>query len=331
MGGRLPGVDTSSAHHQCHYHRHQVSHTTGCRLCDQQQFRSRSLCTDSAHSTTPSSEPGGMRCTSSRMSEGGESSGDMPPLILRNTDAADQHPHPHPHPPVASRASPQFREKQTSDGSTTASDSGRCSMADDHVTDHVTDHVADLTASCAMLTVEDPRALTPPVTFTLAESDSRHDHLTPENNDDLDVKVTHKHHTSDDCSSSTSDVRNNNVAQFAAADSGHVTVPQGQGRAVSSDAIRPATANNVTSANGSSSHLRHAPNIFYSSSQDRFVAGEGSRPIVPALPFSPCSSPSGSPRSRRVPTRETRQLSIVDNGGYTQLNQYKLKEDIGKV
>ena len=84
-------------------------------------------------------------------------------------------------------------------------------------------------------------------------------------------------------------------------------------------------------SSGSINQMKHAPKIIYSRSQDRLMASEGSRPIVPFLPFSPCSSPSGSPRSRRLPTRETRQLSIVDNGGYTQLNQYKLKEDIGKV
>lgn len=92
------------------------------------------------------------------------------------------------------------------------------------------------------------------------------------------------------------------------------------------------THDSVTTLPGGGGELApQAPNLVYSHSQDRLIAGEGSRPIVPSLPFSPSSSPSGSPRSRRVPTRETRQLSIVDSGKYTQLNQYRLKDDIGKV
>jgi hypothetical protein len=49
--------------------------------------------------------------------------------------------------------------------------------------------------------------------------------------------------------------------------------------------------------------------------------------------YSPYSSPSGSPRLRRQPTKETRRLSISGYGqmGYIQLNQYKLKDEIGKV
>ena len=46
---------------------------------------------------------------------------------------------------------------------------------------------------------------------------------------------------------------------------------------------------------------------------------------------SPYRSPSGSPRLRRQPTRETRSCSISDGDGYIQLNQYQLKDQIGKV
>ena len=43
------------------------------------------------------------------------------------------------------------------------------------------------------------------------------------------------------------------------------------------------------------------------------------------------SRKSSFSRSRRKPTTETRRLSITDSIGYVQLNQYKLKDEIGKV
>lgn len=76
---------------------------------------------------------------------------------------------------------------------------------------------------------------------------------------------------------------------------------------------------------------KHAPKIVYSHSEDRLTTSDGSRPICPSLPYSPYQSPSGSPRLRRQPTKETRSLSISDTDGYTQLNQYKLKDEIGKA
>ncbi len=75
----------------------------------------------------------------------------------------------------------------------------------------------------------------------------------------------------------------------------------------------------------------HAPQLMYSNSQDRVTMGEGTRPIYPSLPYSPCSSPCSSPRLRRQPTKETRRCSITGSGGWIQLNQYKLKDEIGKV
>lgn len=77
---------------------------------------------------------------------------------------------------------------------------------------------------------------------------------------------------------------------------------------------------------------RHAPKVVYSNSEDRVkTSAEEVRAIVPALPYSPYGSPAGSPRLQRQPTRETRRLSITENeGGWTQLNQYKLKDEIGK-
>lgn len=84
----------------------------------------------------------------------------------------------------------------------------------------------------------------------------------------------------------------------------------------------------------SSPRTRHAPQIMYSSSQDRTttVADGSSRPIVPSLPYSPYGSPSGSPaRLRRQSTKETRKYSLSESEGYTLLNQYRLKDEIGKV
>lgn len=59
-----------------------------------------------------------------------------------------------------------------------------------------------------------------------------------------------------------------------------------------------------------------------------------SRRIYPSLPYSPYGSPSGSPcaspRTRRPPTKESRTISILDKLNYVQLNQYHLKDEIGK-
>lgn len=66
---------------------------------------------------------------------------------------------------------------------------------------------------------------------------------------------------------------------------------------------------------------RHAPKIVYSQSEDHPRVGR----------LSPFGSPSSSPRLRRQPTMETRRVSVTDNDGYTQLNQYQLKNEIGKV
>ena len=45
---------------------------------------------------------------------------------------------------------------------------------------------------------------------------------------------------------------------------------------------------------------KHAPKIIYSHSEDRLTTTqEGSRPIIPGLPYSPYNSPHGSPRLRR--------------------------------
>ncbi|CAN7937678.1 unnamed protein product, partial [Ixodes hexagonus] len=75
---------------------------------------------------------------------------------------------------------------------------------------------------------------------------------------------------------------------------------------------------------------RRLPRITYSISQDSHLVGAGrERPIYPGLPFSPFSSPCSSPRLGRS-IRESRRVSIEAHKGYTQLNQYRLKEEIGQ-
>ncbi|XP_050409367.1 calcium/calmodulin-dependent protein kinase kinase 1 isoform X1 [Patella vulgata] len=81
-------------------------------------------------------------------------------------------------------------------------------------------------------------------------------------------------------------------------------------------------------------NVRRAPKVVYSHSEDRLTTSNARRPIFPSLPYSPYGSPTGSPRSsprlRRQPTMETHRVSVSDGDGYTQLNQYKLKDEIGK-
>ncbi|XP_043833303.1 calcium/calmodulin-dependent protein kinase kinase 2 isoform X2 [Dromiciops gliroides] len=61
--------------------------------------------------------------------------------------------------------------------------------------------------------------------------------------------------------------------------------------------------------------------------------GSGSvngRFIYPSLPYSPVSSPQSSPRLPRRPTVESRHVSITGMQDCVQLNQYTLKDEIGK-
>ncbi|XP_069789409.1 calcium/calmodulin-dependent protein kinase kinase 2-like isoform X3 [Narcine bancroftii] len=54
------------------------------------------------------------------------------------------------------------------------------------------------------------------------------------------------------------------------------------------------------------------------------------RYIYPSLPCSPLTSPHSSPRLPRRPTVESHRVSITDLQDCVQLNQYKLKDEIGK-
>ena len=80
--------------------------------------------------------------------------------------------------------------------------------------------------------------------------------------------------------------------------------------------------------------VRRAPKIVYSHSEDRLTASCNGqqRPIIPSLPYSPYGSPTASPRLKRQPTMETHRVSVSEGtGSYTQLNQYTLQDEIGKV
>ncbi|XP_053328802.1 calcium/calmodulin-dependent protein kinase kinase 2 isoform X2 [Spea bombifrons] len=52
--------------------------------------------------------------------------------------------------------------------------------------------------------------------------------------------------------------------------------------------------------------------------------------IHPSLPYSPVTSPQSSPRLPRRPTVESHRVSITGFQDCVQLNQYKLKDEIGK-
>ncbi|XP_028318570.1 calcium/calmodulin-dependent protein kinase kinase 2 [Gouania willdenowi] len=58
--------------------------------------------------------------------------------------------------------------------------------------------------------------------------------------------------------------------------------------------------------------------------------GLNGRYIYPSLPYSPITSPHSSPRLPRRPTVESNSVSITDLQDCVQLNQYKLKDEIGK-
>ncbi|XP_071619678.1 calcium/calmodulin-dependent protein kinase kinase 2 isoform X2 [Heliangelus exortis] len=58
--------------------------------------------------------------------------------------------------------------------------------------------------------------------------------------------------------------------------------------------------------------------------------GTTERFIYPSLPYSPVTSPHSSPRLPRRPTVESNRVSITGLQDCVQLNQYKLKDEIGK-
>ncbi|XP_052855278.1 calcium/calmodulin-dependent protein kinase kinase 2 isoform X1 [Drosophila gunungcola] len=79
----------------------------------------------------------------------------------------------------------------------------------------------------------------------------------------------------------------------------------------------------------SSSNISCAPNQHDTGSR---LQSMEIRPIYPNVPYSPYSSPFGSPQTnrRRPAFRESRRISIEKSGSFHQLNQYKLMEQIGQ-
>lgn len=85
------------------------------------------------------------------------------------------------------------------------------------------------------------------------------------------------------------------------------------------DTVRPTSGGSTRGL-----HIKYAPKIYFSHSEDSTLSNRHRK-------HSPLSSPTASPRLRRQPTMETRRISLTDSAhGYTQLNQYHLKEEIGK-
>ncbi|KAL3856519.1 hypothetical protein ACJMK2_011265 [Sinanodonta woodiana] len=113
------------------------------------------------------------------------------------------------------------------------------------------------------------------------------------------------------------------------------TIPSGQNISNSSPSVHTDSDSNSiaqsgeNSSHGSSPQHRRTPRIMYSHSEDSQV--NKLQQINGSLSYSPYGSPTTSPRLRRQPTMETRRVSISESReGYTQLNQYKLKDEIGK-
>ncbi|XP_028024140.2 calcium/calmodulin-dependent protein kinase kinase 2 isoform X3 [Balaenoptera acutorostrata] len=64
--------------------------------------------------------------------------------------------------------------------------------------------------------------------------------------------------------------------------------------------------------------------------QERSLLDANGRCVYPALPHSPVGSPQSSPRLPRRPTVESHRVSITGMQDCVQLNQYTLKDEIGK-
>ena len=104
---------------------------------------------------------------------------------------------------------------------------------------------------------------------------------------------------------------------------GHLTVPGGATCTVTPPDTAGENSDSLLNVCDESNlkTAKHTPRIMFSHSVDLLVpnqqvSGERRR---------------SSPRLRRHPTRETQHLLISDGTGFVQLNQYKLKDEIGKV
>ncbi|ELU01796.1 hypothetical protein CAPTEDRAFT_120696 [Capitella teleta] len=75
---------------------------------------------------------------------------------------------------------------------------------------------------------------------------------------------------------------------------------------------------------------RHSVALVDSGQRLQVPVKKAATPLEPSRKFSPHSSPSGSPRLKRQPTKESRRISITESAAWTKLNQYELKDEIGK-
>ncbi|XP_076337209.1 calcium/calmodulin-dependent protein kinase kinase 1 isoform X2 [Tachypleus tridentatus] len=108
------------------------------------------------------------------------------------------------------------------------------------------------------------------------------------------------------------------------------SLPPEHGKTPSDDSSEPGISWSSFCSIPKCGHNR-VPRITYSHSQDSHMVRSGSnRPIYPSLPFSPYCSPNSSPRLRRNPTKESSRVSIETYPNYVQLNQYKIKKEIGQ-
>ncbi|XP_040842964.1 calcium/calmodulin-dependent protein kinase kinase 2 isoform X2 [Ochotona curzoniae] len=103
---------------------------------------------------------------------------------------------------------------------------------------------------------------------------------------------------------------------------------------------RPPEANGPEASSGPPSGSQARPHLCGRklSLQERSQGGPAAsssldmngRCIYPSLPYSPASSPQSSPRLPRRPTVESHHVSITGMQDCVQLNQYTLKDEIGK-
>ena len=162
---------------------------------------------------------------------------------------------------------------------------------------------------------------------------------------DIGESVTNTQENDIDCNDNVNDLDSFRRCSLTVTDpNGHVAVPENvdcvrpktnstnssyssdeQNRLVAQNNDNVHPAGSSVSGNPRTLHIKYAPKIYYSQSEDSTLSNRHRKQ-------SPYSSPTASPRLRRQPTMETRRISLTGSaGGYTQLNQYHLKEEIGKV
>ena len=145
--------------------------------------------------------------------------------------------------------------------------------------------------------------------------------------------TTHQTHAFD-VSASQQHVLNHDVMSSPESAPNDVTAARTQ--------VKPSSDNEVTVASTQSpasrtddtatSRVSSASHATLARSQS---ASATSATVIDSVTSSPVafenSSKESPVRLKRQPTKETRKCSVSDSEGYTQLNQYRLKDEIGKV